>query len=149
VSNAGQFRFINRELKLEKWGQTNEEAQFLESMGEVTEGFADLLGIPPHLLAKTDKQTSWGTGVAEQNTGLSRYTLTRYSNAVESALRWFLPRGQYLEVDYKGLLAGTPAEEIRLLLEETGAPILEVDEAREKINLPPMEVVLNGAAQDV
>lgn len=140
TSNAGQFRMINRALQLDRWQQTNDEAQFSEAQDDVTEGFARLLGIPPHLLAQTDKQTSWGTGVAEQNLGLSRYTLTGYSDAVESALKSFLPLGVYAETDYKGLLSGTPKDEIELLLAETGSPILTVDEARQKLNLPPMPV---------
>lgn len=138
VQNAGQFRFVNHGLKVDRWQQTNEEAQWGDAQDDVVEGFSRLSGVPPHLLAQTDKQTSWGTGVAEQNTGLSRYTLTGYSDAVESALRWFLQRGQHVETNYKGLLAGTPAQEIQLLMLQTGGKaILSVDEARAVLNLPP------------
>ncbi len=49
-----------------------------------------------------------------------------------------LPEGTFCEFDYKGLLQGSPAQEIDLLIKEVGGPILDVDEARAKLNLGAM-----------
>ncbi len=149
ASNTGQIAFVNAHLKFTPWYQTNADAQFIESRQYQNEEFARMLGLPPHLLAMVDKATSWGTGIAEQNIGLARYCLTAYTSRIESALSPLLDP-VYPEFDYKGLLQGSPAQEIDLLLKEVGGPILDVDEARAKLNLGPMpaqpapEAVPNG-----
>ena len=140
VDNAGRLAFVNRHLDLKSWQMSNLDAQFAESRAFQVEEFARALGLPPHLLGQTDKQTSWGTGVAEQNLGLARYTLMSYTSRMEAAYRKDLPGSDFCEFDYKGLLQGTPKDEIDLLLAQTGnLPLLTQDEARAVINRPPIE----------
>jgi HK97 family phage portal protein len=137
--NAGRLAFINRHLKLTNWQMTNLDAQFSESRAFQVEEFARMLGLMPIHLAQTEKQTSWGTGIAEQNVGLSRFNLMHHTSNFESTVRKILPDGQFVEFDYKGLLQGTPAQEIELLLAESGGgPIITTDEARAVLNLGPM-----------
>lgn len=144
--NAGDIAFVNRRLKLDPWTPTNVEAQWHETRTEVLGEVGRLFGVPPHLLNDTEKQTSWGTGVAEQNLGLSRYTLRGWSDRIEQTLTRLLPAGQFVEFDYKGLLQGTPAEEIGLLIEQVQAGIIDVDEARKVMNLPPRTAAQKAAA---
>jgi HK97 family phage portal protein len=139
AQNAGQLAAVNRHLKITPWEQRNDEAQYAETLGQVTEAFARLLGLPPHLLAMIEKQTSWGTGIQEQNIGLARYTLMPYTSRLETALVRFLPRGQFCEFDYKGLLQSSPSAEIATLETQVSAGILTVDEARAVLNLPPRQ----------
>lgn len=139
--NAGNIAFINRRLKLDPWTPTNVESQWHETRLEVLGEIERLFGMPPHLLADTEKQTSWGTGVAEQNLGLSRYTLRGWSDRMEQVLSIRLPGGpkaQFCEYDYKGLLQGTPAAEIELIIKQVDAGLLLPDEARRLMNLPPL-----------
>lgn len=137
--NAGDIVFVNRHVKVDPWQPTPAESQWHETRSDVLGEIGRLFGIAPHLLNDTEKQTSWGTGVAEQNLGLSRYTLMGWTSRIEQTLSRRLERDQFLEFDYKGLLQGTPAEEIKLLLEQTGGkPVLTVDEARKVMNLPPL-----------
>lgn len=138
VENAGDIAVTNKNLKFHQWSMSNEDAQFLESREfQVTE-FARMFGVPPHLLGATEKQTSWGTGVAEQNLGLARYTLMPWTARLEESLSELLPNPRFAEFDYKGLLQGTPQDEIKLLIEQKDAGILTVDEVRGILNLPPM-----------
>jgi HK97 family phage portal protein len=137
AANAGQLAAVNRHLRITPWEQKNDEAQYSETLTQVTEAFARLLGLPPHLLAAIDKQTSWGTGIAEQNIGLARYCLMSYTSRLEESLVRFLPVGQFCEFDYKGLLQGSPAQEIDTLVKQTDAGLLTVNEARGVLNLPP------------
>ena len=134
--HAGDIALINRKLKLDPWTPNNVDAQWHETRTFVLGEVGRLFGMPPHLLNDTEKQTSWGTGVAEQNLGLSRYTLRGWSDRTEQALTRQLPRGQFVEFDYKGLLQGTPADEIKLLIAQVEAGMLVVDEARKILNLP-------------
>lgn len=137
ANNAGGIAFVNRMLKFSPWSMTNTDAEFLASRAFQVEEVARIYGVPPHLLAQTDKQTSWGTGVSEQNAGLARYTLMGFTSRIESTLRkWMKPLVP--EFSYKGLLAGTPTEEINLLIAQVAGGLLTADEARALMNLPPM-----------
>ncbi len=137
VDNTGQFAAINRHLKLTEFTVSNVDAQFIESKGYQDGLFATILGLPPHLLGQIEKQTSWGTGVAEQNIGLHRYTLKGYTDRIESVIGPLQPDGQYNEFDYKGLLQGSPAEEITLLIAQVEAGIISADYAAQVLNIPP------------
>lgn len=136
--NAGDIAFINRRLKLEKWTPTNVESQWNESRQYVLGEIGRLFGMPAHLLNDTEKQTSWGTGVAEQNLGLQRYTLIGWSSRTEQGLTRRLPKGQFVEFDYTGLLQGTPAQEIELLIAQVEAGLITVPEARRIRNYAPL-----------
>jgi HK97 family phage portal protein len=138
ADNAGKIAFINRRLKLEPWSPTNVESQWHETRTEILGEVGRLFGVPAHLLNDTEKQTSWGTGVAEQNLGLARYTLKGWSTRIEQGLSRRLPSEQFVEFDYKGLLQGTPAQEIELLLSQVKGGLLTKDEARKILNLPPL-----------
>jgi len=136
--NAGDIAFVNRRLKLDPWTPTNVESQWDQTRKHVLGEVGRLFGIPPHLLNDTEKQTSWGTGVAEQNLGLARYTLKGWSTRIEQAFTRKLPRGQFVEFDYKGLLQGTPADEIQLILDQMEGGLITRDEGRKILNLPPL-----------
>lgn len=138
VNNAGDIAVVNRSLKFTPWSMSNADAQFLESREFQIVEFARMIGVPPHLLGATEKQTSWGTGIAQQNLGLARYTLMGWTSRLEEALSALLPSPRICEFDYAGLLQGSPAEEIGLLIEQVKAGLLTVDEARAIRNLPPL-----------
>ncbi len=138
VDNAGRLAFVNRNLKFTPWTMPNTDAQFLESRIHQVEEIARIFGVPPHLLGQTEKQTSWGTGVTEQNRGLSRYTLMPWTSRIEQRLSRLLPNKQLCEYDYAGLLQGSAQEELDMLIKQVDARIITVDEARRVRNLPPL-----------
>lgn len=136
--NASAIAVINRRIKLQKWQQTNEEAQFLPSRQFQIEEISRFTGVPPHLLMQTEKQTSWGTGVAEQNRGLSRYTLSHWTARLEQRCSRLLPAPRVVRFDYHEWERPTPEQEVDLLMKQTGRPILTVNEARAKLGLGPV-----------
>lgn len=136
--NAGDIAVINRNLTFSPWTMNSADAQFIESRGFQVEEVARMFGIPPHLLAATEKQTSWGTGIQEQNNGLSKYTLMPWTSRIEESLSALLPNNQHAEFDYSGFLQGTPADEINLLIAQINAGLITKDEARAIRNLPPL-----------
>lgn len=138
VDNTGGLAVVNRDLKFEKFQMTSEDAQFLESRVHQVEEIARLVGVPPHLVGQTEKQTSWGTGVSEQNRGLARYTLAPWTTRLEQALSRLLTRPTMCEFDYAGLLQPSPEEEIELLLDQIAGGLITVDEARRIRNMAPL-----------
>jgi len=138
TSNAGKWAFVNRNLKFTPWTMPYADLQFIESRVHQVEEVSRIFGVPPHLLGQTEKQTSWGTGVTEQNRGLHRYTLMAWSSRIEQRLTRLLPNKQLCEYDYAGLLQGSAQEELDMLIRQVEAGILTVDEARRIRNLSPL-----------
>lgn len=84
-----------------------EDAQFIESrrfqIGEV----ARMFGIPPHMLGETERSTSWGTGIEEQNLGFVTYTLRPWLTRFEQRVSAMWPgTGVYARYSVEGLLRG-------------------------------------------
>lgn len=137
--NAGKIAIVNRRLNFTPWTMTASDAQFLQSRQFQIEEIARWTGVPPHLLMQTEKQTSWGTGVEEQNRALARTVLGPWAKRVEERGSRLLARPRFIEFDFAGLERPSPDKEIELLLAQTGgAAILTVNEARAIRNLPPV-----------
>ena len=134
--NAGGIAVINRRLKFQPWMMSAVDAQFLQSRTFQIEEIGRWYGVPPHLLGLTEKSTSWGQGIAEQNRGLARYTLQPWTTRIEERLSWLVPGQRKVEFDYAQLLAPSPEDEIRLLLEQVNGGLITPNEARRVRNLP-------------
>lgn len=137
-ANAGDIAVINRKLRFDKWSMSAEDAQFLQSRAFQVEEIARFYGVPPHLLMQTEKQTSWGTGVQEQNRGLARYTLEPWTTRIQERLSRLLTGGKKCEFDYSAFVQPDPETEIGLLIDQVDAGLLTINEARKIRNLPPM-----------
>jgi len=148
ADHAGDIAFINAQLKFTPWTIPPADAQFIESRVHQVEEVARIFGVPPHLLGQTEKQTSWGTGVSEQNRGLARYTLMAWTTRIEQRLSDLLSRPTFCEFDYAGLLQPAPEVEIPLLIQQVDAGLLTLDEARRIRNLPPLPAGAPSAPAD-
>jgi HK97 family phage portal protein len=136
--NASSIAVINRRMKFTPWTMSMEDAQFLQSRQFSVEEVSRWTGVPPHLLMQTEKQTSWGTGVAEQNRGLSRYTLSSYTSRFEERLSRLLPAPRFCEFDFAGLLQPAPEQEIPLLIAQVEAGLMTPNEYRRIRGLDPI-----------
>jgi HK97 family phage portal protein len=136
--NAGAIAVVNRRLQFTPWTMTAQQAQFLESRQFQIEEISRWTGVPPHLLMQTDKQTSWGTGVDEQNRGLSKFVLGHWAQRFEQRASRLLARPRWCEFDFAGLERPNFAVEIDLLIKQVQAGLLTVNEARAVRNLPPL-----------
>lgn len=137
--NAGELAFVNRKLRFTPWTMSAEDAQFLQSRQFQIEEIARWTGVPPHLLMQTEKQTSWGTGVAEQNRGLARFTLPMWTTPIEQTASRLLRDPLFAEFDFAGLERPTPEQEIDLLIKQVQGGIITPNEARRIRNMPPIE----------
>lgn len=136
--NAGSIAVINRKLKFTPWTMSHEDAQFLGSRQFQIEEIARWYGVPPHQLMQTEKQTSWGTGVAEQNRGLSRTTLGPWAARIEQRVSRLMSGNRRLEFDFAGLERPTPEQEINLLIKQVRGGLMTVNEARAVRNMGPL-----------
>jgi HK97 family phage portal protein len=146
--HAGGIAVINRRLNFQPWTMTAKDAQFLEGRQFQIEEVSRWTGVPPHLLMQTDKQTSWGTGVDEQNRGLSKFVLGHWANRVEQRASRLLARPRWAEFDFAGLERPNFATEVDLLVKQVQAGLLTVNEARAIRNLPPLPETPDPAPAD-
>lgn len=136
--NAGTIALVNRRLKFTPWTMTAEQAQFLQSRQFQIEEIARWTGVPPHLLMQLDKQTSWGTGVDEQNRGLSRYVLGHWAQRFEQRASRLLARPRSVAFDFSGLERPNHAVEVDVDLKQVKGGVMTVDEFRAKRGWPPL-----------
>jgi HK97 family phage portal protein len=136
--NAGTIAIVARRLKFTPWTMTAQQAQFLESRQFQIEEIARWTGVPPHLLMQTDKQTSWGTGVDEQNRGLSKFVLGHWATRFEQRASRLLARPRWCEFDFAGLERPNYAVELDLDLKQVAAGVMTADEFRKKRGMPPL-----------
>jgi HK97 family phage portal protein len=114
------------------------DAQFLQARQFSIEDISRWTGVPPHLLMQTEKQTSWGTGVDEQNRGLSKFVLGHWAQRFEQRASRLLASPRWCEFDFAGLERPNFATEVDLLIKQVQAGLLTVNEARAIRNLPPL-----------
>lgn len=136
--NAGTVPIINRVLEFNAWQMTNADAQWIESRQFQIEEVSRWTGVPPFLLMQMEKQTSWGTGIAEQNTNLGQYVLNPWCVRLTDWLETLLPDPRYPEFDFAGLYAGSAEQEITSLMAQVNGGMITLNEARAKRNLTPL-----------
>lgn len=137
--NAGRIPLVNRILEFHPWQMTNMDAQWLESRKFQIEEVSRLTGVPPFLLFELEKTTSWGTGIAEQNTNLAQYVFLPWCKRISERLSRLIPGSpRFCEFDFAGLEAGSAAQVSALLMAEVNGGMRTLNEARRLINLPPV-----------
>jgi HK97 family phage portal protein len=137
--NAGSVAVINRRLKFTPWSLSAEDAQFLQSRQFQIEEVCRWWGVPPHLLMQSEKSTSWGSGIEEQDRGLARYVLSTWTALLQECLSVLIPTPKFVEFDYSQLLQPSPEQEIELLLKQIDGGLLTLNEARRLRNYPPVD----------
>lgn len=103
---------IDGDADIQHYSMTAEEAQFLTTRQFQVEEVARWYGVPPHRIALTDKATSWGSGIEQQNIAFLQDAITPIIVSLEAA---FTPLVRYENPDYyvkfsvSGLMRGDMA----------------------------------------
>lgn len=116
---------------------TAEQAQFLESRRYQALQIAQIYRVPPNFLDPT-VQSSWGTGVAEQNRFFVDYTLVPWLRRVEDALSTLLPNKQFVRFNVDARLRGTPEQRAKVNAELINSGQRSLDEIRALDGLDPL-----------
>lgn len=99
---------------------TQEQAQFLQTRSFQISEIARWYRIPPHMIADVEKDSSWGTGIEQQEAMFVTHTLrpwiARFEYAFDELLRDFavansrtIDPGWYVRFNVNGLLRGDSA----------------------------------------
>lgn len=137
AESAGDVAFVPAAVDFKPWTMNAADAQFLESRHFGIEEVARWTGVPKELLSASGA-TSWGSGIQELVRSFRVMCLMGWTTRIEQRLSLLLPKNQFCEFDYSGLIQPSPEEEIDLLIRQVEAGILTRDEARAIRNLKPL-----------
>lgn len=141
--NSGRVAVLTEGAEFRPLSLTPEQTQFIETKRFSIQDVARLFGIPPHLLADASNSTSWGSGLAEQNTAFSRYTLTPWVERLDWAFTWLLRSegrqpNAFVRIHLEGFERGSYSDRIDTYSAGLDAGIYTVDEIRRWEDLPPI-----------
>jgi HK97 family phage portal protein len=106
LDRAHEVAVLDAGTKFQQLSIPPEDAQFIESRRFQISEVARMYGVPPHMLMDTEKSTSWGTGIEQQNIAFVVYTLRPWLTRVEQRVSSLYPRPQFVRFSVEGLLRG-------------------------------------------
>ena len=137
-------------------GMSAIDAQTIESRKFQVAELLRFYGVPPHMVGETEKSTSWGSGIEEQNMGFLMYTLKPYLDRWEYAIARSLikPSEQFTkfaEHNIEGFLRGNSKVRTEMMAQRVNAGLNSVNEMRRLDNWPPVAGgdVITRQAQNV
>lgn len=117
-----------------------EDAQFLQSREFQAVEIARWFRVPPHRIGIVSKQSSWGSGLAEENTAMVQHTFKPWILRVEETLSAYAPGpeglGMTIRLVDSGLLRGTAKEQADLHIALFEAGLTKKNEARKALGYP-------------
>lgn len=139
--NAGRVVFLDHGMKFTPFQMTPKDLTTIESRRYQVADISRFFGIPLHLLNETEKSTSWGAGLEEQNLAFLIYTMDAELSRDEAELNYKLTDGTdlFFEYDRDALLAMDPVKAAEIMQKEVGSGTLLINEYRRKKNRPPVE----------
>jgi HK97 family phage portal protein len=139
--NAGRVIFVDKDSTFTPIQISPVDLATIESRRYQVAEVARIFGVPLHLLQETDKSTSWGSGLAEQNLAWLCYSLNADLSRIEAELNYKLLDGTpyYVEFQRGALLEMDPAKSAEVAQKEISFGGLTVNEYRRMQNRPPVE----------
>ncbi len=111
-----------------------QDAQFFETRKFQRSEIFGWFGVPPHLAGDTERSTSWGTGIEQQDIGYAKHTITPICRRIEKEVdRKLFVRGSgfYAKFNIEGLMRGDFKTRMEGLQIAVGRPWLTGNEARD------------------
>lgn len=119
------------------------DAQFLETREFQALDVARWFGVPPHRVGIVTKQSSWGSGLAEENMMLLQTVFRRYIMMLETTFTSYAPgpegMGVQIRLDDSALERGTIQQQVETWFKAVNGQIATPNEARAKLGLPPID----------
>jgi len=137
-------------MKFNALSMSAQDAQMLEMLSFSIEEICRWFRVPPFMVGHTQKSTSWGTGLEQQNIGFLTYSLRPYLTRIEQTVRRSLikpteRRRITAEFKVEGLLRADSATRMTGYATGVQNGIYTRDEVRGWENLPPK----GGAADEL
>jgi HK97 family phage portal protein len=114
LGKSHRMMVLEEGMKIEKIGINPVDAEVLGERRFQLSEICRFYRVPPHLVADTEKSTSWGTGIEQQNIGFLIYTIQPWHtrNELSASLKLLGPEERktyYIEALVDNLLRGDSA----------------------------------------
>ena len=139
---AGKPLFLEEGMVWQPTSMTPENAQVIESRKFHVEEACRMVRVPPHLIGHTEKNSSWGTGMADLTAGFLKFTLRPWLHHIQQAIsRDLIGRSNlfFPEYDVQELLRADIKTRYEVYSIGRQWGILTSNEVRRKENMPPVE----------
>jgi HK97 family phage portal protein len=128
------------------------DMELMAARGFEKDDICEAIGVPSVLIGRSEKTTSWGTGVEQLTLGFIRYSLKPKLCRWEEELnrKLFRRAGMFLEFNLDALMRGDSKAQAEYFRAAIGGPgtgngWMTVDQVRRMTNQPPM----NGKAAEL
>lgn len=132
-----------KEVSLTNVSIPPEDAQFLQSRQNQDIDVARWFRVPPHRVGIIGVQTSWGSGLAEENTALVQNTYRPWIDRLEAVYTFYSPGGEdsgvRIRLNVSELLRGSFKDMVSAWGEAVTTKIATPNEARSAIGLDPID----------
>lgn len=140
LQGAHDVAVLDSGVKFQQMSIPPGDAQFIESRRFQIAEIARIFGIPPHMLADTEKSTSWGTGIEQQSIGFVVYTLRPWLTRVEQRMsRLLQPQAVYARYAVEGLLRGDSAQRAAFYQQMWNIGVFSTNDIRKLEDFAPVE----------
>ncbi|AGL19507.1 phage portal protein [Actinoplanes sp. N902-109] len=140
LANAHDVVVLDNGAKFQQLSIPPEDAQFIESRTFQIDEVARMFGLPPHMLAQTEKSTSWGTGIEQQGIGFVIYTLRPWLTRMEQRVsRLLRPEAVYARYGVEGLLRGDTQQRAEFYRKLWEIGVLSTNDIRRLEDMAPVE----------
>lgn len=142
--NAGESPLLEGGMTASPIGINPQDAQLLESRAWSVEEICRWYGVPPFMVGHSEKSTSWGTGLEQQNLGFLTYCLRPILKAIEQSVAKDLMTVEqrqkfYVEFAIDALLRSDSAGRAALYASAAQNGWMTREEIRQLENLPFIE----------
>ncbi len=139
--NSGKVMLLEAGMKYQQVTMNPEDAQMLQSRAFSVEELCRWYRVPPFMIGYTEKTTSWGTGLEQQNIGFLTYSLRPYLKRIEQQISRSLiaPKmraTRFAEYNLEGLLRADSAGRAALYASAAQNGWMTRNEIRAKENQP-------------
>ena len=141
-ANAGKVAVLTGGASLKSIAVKPEDLQWLDSKRFGVSEIARFFGVPPHLIADASNSTSWGSGLAEQNTAFASMTLQPWTERIEDAHARLLSThglpNVFIKLNIDAKLRAAPKDRAETTNIQIQNRSLTINEARALEDRPPV-----------
>ena len=144
LDNAYKPLVLTEGLDVKELSLSAEDSQLIEARKFQVVDIARAFGVPPVLIAESEKTSSWGRGVEQIVLAFVKFTLAERLVTIEQELnrKLFRTAGRFVKFNADELLRGDSASRAKFLRElvggSNGPGIITINEARGSEGLPPI-----------
>lgn len=142
LASSHKVAVLEEGMDWKQVGMTSEDAQFLQTRAFQRGEVATWFGVPPHMLGDTEKSTSWGTGIEQQQIGFVQSVMLPWLVRFEQAINRQLIMDSseyYAKFNVKGLLRGDSAARYSTYAIARQWGFLNANEIRALEDMDPIE----------